>query len=177
MTTIELVRHAKAAARERWWGRPDHERPLTDAGWAQARGLAAELVAAGPVDALYSSPYLRCVQTLEPLAADVGLPVFDAEGLAEARTLPVSDGGNAWVSAAWLAGRGLGFLDEVARTHRGGRVVACSHGDLIPALLAAVIGRDGLDHTDVRCRKGARYTLTLEGARCVALAYVEAPAD
>ena len=75
MTTIELVRHAKAHSRDRWWGKPDRKRPLTDSGHDQARDLARAILAAGPVDALWSSPFVRCVQTLEPLATKAALPV------------------------------------------------------------------------------------------------------
>jgi 8-oxo-dGTP diphosphatase len=166
MTTIELVRHAEAAARNDWWGRPDRDRPLTDIGNDQSRALSRALSADGPITALYSSPLTRCVQTLEPLAAALDLRITDDEGLAEAVTLPVLDGGDAWVASAWLAGRALSLINRIVRQHEGGRVVACSHGDVIPALVAALVGRDGLGLTDVRCRKGARFTLTFDGIRC-----------
>jgi broad specificity phosphatase PhoE len=175
VTTIELVRHAKAAARDDWWGRPDRERPLTDSGFGQARALRRDLSEAGPIDALYSSPFTRCVQTLEPLASALGLEIRDAEELAEAMTLPVLDGGDAWVASAWLAGRALALLNRLVRAHEGGRVVTCSHGDVIPAVMAALVARDGLDRGDVRCQKGARFTLSFDGPRCVGIAYVGPP--
>jgi 8-oxo-dGTP diphosphatase len=167
MTTIvELVRHADAAARDEWWGRPDRARPLTDVGRDQARAISRQLSAGGPIAALYSSPFTRFVETLEPLAGSLGLPIHEEEGLAEAMTLPVLDGGDAWVASAWLAGRALSLLNRLVREHAGARVVACSHGDVVPAVMAALTGRDGLGLTDVRCRKGGRFTLTFEGLRC-----------
>ena len=63
---LYLVRHAKAGQRDRWDG-PDHLRPLTRAGRAQAQALAAWL-ANEPISRLLSSPYVRCIQTLEPLS-------------------------------------------------------------------------------------------------------------
>jgi 8-oxo-dGTP diphosphatase len=167
VTTIELVRHAKAAARNDWWGRPDRDRPLTESGHDQSRALRRELEAGPPIAALYSSPLTRCTQTLEPLAGALGQEIVEVEGLAEAMTLPVLDGGDAWVASAWLAGRALSLLNQIVRDHEGARVVACSHGDVIPAVMAALAGRDGLPMTDVRCQKGARYTLTFDGLRCV----------
>jgi 8-oxo-dGTP diphosphatase len=167
VTTIELLRHAQALARDGWWGRPDRDRPLTDIGHDQSRALRRQLDTGVPVTALYSSPFVRCVQTLEPLAAGLELSVREEEGLAEALTLPVLDGGDAWVASAWLAGRALSLLNRIVHEHDGERVVACSHGDVIPAVMAALAGRDGLPITDVRCKKGARFTLTFDGVRCV----------
>lgn len=167
MTTIELVRHAKAATRNDWWGRPDRERPLTDTGLDQSRALRRALEVGAPISALYSSPFVRCLQTLDPLAGALGVEIAEEEGLAEAMTLPVLDGGDAWVASAWLAGRAVSLLNRVVHEHEGQRVVACSHGDVIPAVMAALVGRDGLDRNDVRCPKGGWFTLTFDGFRCV----------
>ena len=176
-TTIELVRHAKAHSRDRWWGRPDRERPLTDGGMEQARGLVEELVAGTPITALYSSPWVRCVQTLEPLADALGQPIRDADELGEAMTLPVHDGGDAWVTSAWLGGRAVALLDRLVADHAGERIVACSHGDVIPAVMALLVGRDELDLSDVRCKKGARFTVRFVDGRCVAAELVGPPAE
>lgn len=176
-TTIELVRHAKAHSRDRWWGRPDQDRPLTEAGVEQSLTIAAELRAgATPITSLRSSPFVRCVQTLGPLAEQLGLEVTDEDVLGEATTLPVTDGGDAWISSAWLGGRTMALLDRVLREHEGERVVLCSHGDVIPAALAVLVGRDGLDLSDVRVRKGGRATLRFEGGVCV-VAELHPPPD
>ncbi len=175
MTTIELVRHAKAYSRDRWWGKPDRERPLSPAGLDQSRTLARELRAGEPLAALYSSPYLRCSQTLAPLAEATGLAVTEEESLAEITALPALDGGDGWVASAWLGGRALAFVESVVEKHAGARVVACTHGDVIPALLAVLAGRDGLVVEAVRLRKGARYSLTFDGRRCVLATPFPAP--
>jgi broad specificity phosphatase PhoE len=175
VTRIELVRHAKASSRDRWWGRPDRDRPLTDEGQDQARALARQIVREGPVDALYSSPFTRCMDTVAPLADALGTEAVAEDGLAEAPGLPVLDGGDAWVASAWLAGRALAFINRVVSTHDGGRVVACSHGDVIPAVMAALAGRDALDLREVRCPKGGRFSLTFDGTRCVRAVLIEAP--
>jgi hypothetical protein len=74
-------------------------------------------------------------ETLETLADAVDLEVVGDHDLAEASTLPVLDGGDAWVASAWLGGRGLAFLDRVTAGHALGRVVACSHGDVIGSVI------------------------------------------
>jgi 8-oxo-dGTP diphosphatase len=81
LTAVYLIRHAKAKNRLKWL-EPDHLRPLTKAGFAQADALPA-LYEEQPFSRLFSSPYLRCVQTLEPLAEARGLPLELAEELAE----------------------------------------------------------------------------------------------
>lgn len=165
-STIELVRHGEAYRRHQWRGPSDRERPLDRRGFSQARAIA-DALAGSPVAALYSSPFVRCRQTLEPLGEAVGLPVTDEEDLGEAANVPVTDRGEAWVTAAWLGGRAARFLDRAAAAHAGGRVIACSHGDVIPAVLAVLTGRDALDLRDVHLAKGAWCTLEFNGGRCV----------
>jgi broad specificity phosphatase PhoE len=87
--------------------------------------------------------------------------------LGEAPGLPVHDRGDPWVGAAWLGGRAAALVDRLVRAHPEGRLVVCSHGDVIPALLAVLAGRDGLALDDVHLHKGARVTLRFDGARCV----------
>ncbi len=81
MTAIHLIRHAKAKNRLEW-SEPDELRPLTKRGRREARALA-ERIASEELARLVSSPYLRCVQTLEPLAVAVDLPIETTELLAE----------------------------------------------------------------------------------------------
>lgn len=167
VTTIELVRHAEAQSRDGWRDRPDRERPLTDAGLAQAEGLARAILRDGPVDSCYASPTTRCAQTLEPVIAVVGGQIHEVDALGEAPTVPTTDRGNAWVASAWLGGRALAFVDQVTTERQGQRVVVCSHGDVLPALLAVLAGRDRLTLTDVHLRKGSRISLRFEAGRCV----------
>ena len=71
--SLYLVRHAKAGKRKEWTG-DDAKRPLDKIGWLQAEALALRLIARQPTS-LHASPYLRCVQTLEPLAETLDLTV------------------------------------------------------------------------------------------------------
>jgi 8-oxo-(d)GTP phosphatase len=70
---ILMVRHATAGDRGEWQG-DDRIRPLDEQGVRQAEALAATLAELG-TQALYSSPALRCVQTLEPAAMQLGLAI------------------------------------------------------------------------------------------------------
>lgn len=119
--TIYLVRHAKAGDRASWSG-PDSERPLSKAGWEQARKLGKRLDAVGAKQ-LVSSPSARCIQTLEPLAELTGLPIEIDDRL---------DEGAAFEGA-------LELLDKVPHG-----TVLSSHGDVIPETIEALVRR-GLD--------------------------------
>jgi 8-oxo-dGTP diphosphatase len=81
MSSVHLVRHAKAKSRLEWT-EPDDLRPLTKRGRREAQALA-ERLRDEPFARLVSSPYLRCVQTLEPLAVAIDLPIETTELLAE----------------------------------------------------------------------------------------------
>jgi broad specificity phosphatase PhoE len=77
---IVLVRHCYAGRRSHW---PDDDivRPLDSTGWAQAQWLVGVLT---PVASrrIVSSPYLRCRQSIEPLAQKLELHVELSEDLA-----------------------------------------------------------------------------------------------
>lgn len=77
-----LVRHARAGDRATWRG-DDRERPLDSRGIAQARNLV-ELLESFAVEAIYTSPYLRCTQTVEALAAARSLAIEERDELGEA---------------------------------------------------------------------------------------------
>lgn len=78
---IVLVRHAEPVYPTAG-GPDDYHRPLTETGHAQASGLVAELSAVKPA-LIASSPYLRAVQTVEPLARALGRPVHTDHELRE----------------------------------------------------------------------------------------------
>lgn len=112
---VYLVRHAKAGERRVWDG-DDLDRPLSKAGHRQADLLAKRLAKHGATR-LYSSPYVRCVETLEPLGDRLGVEVIEDKRLLEGEPFePV--------------------LDLVAGSEPG--AVLCSHGDLIPAVVQAL---------------------------------------
>lgn len=112
---LYLVRHAKAGERRLWNG-DDIDRPLSKKGWKQSELLAQRLAKLDP-QAVWSSPYVRCVQTLEPLAERIDGTVTVDQRLCEDE--PV--------------GPVLEMLADAPD-----RTVMCSHGDIIPATILAL---------------------------------------
>ncbi|MCR9242814.1 MAG: histidine phosphatase family protein [Rhodobiaceae bacterium] len=78
-TRLFLIRHAVAAPHPDI-AEPDW--PLTDAGRAQARDLAM-LLGKEPIDAIWSSPYRRSVDTVAPLSDHLSRNVREHAGLRE----------------------------------------------------------------------------------------------
>jgi len=136
MSQLYLVRHAKAGERRIWHG-DDVDRPLSKKGWKQSEALAKRLAKLDP-QLLCSSPYVRCVQTLEPLAARLGSTVQVDPRLSEHE--PV--------------GPVLELLAELP----GGSVM-CSHGDVIPATIRAIEQRGAMLRTRPDWRKASVWVL------------------
>jgi phosphohistidine phosphatase SixA len=112
---ILLVRHARAGRRGSV-GSDDSRRPLDDKGRQQAVALAG-MLADRPLARIVTSPYLRCVETIEPLAKGVGLEIELRDELAEGT--PISD------VMALIAGH-----DDAQ-----GDMVLCTHGDVIEEMV------------------------------------------
>jgi 8-oxo-(d)GTP phosphatase len=110
--TVFLVRHGSAGNRSEWEG-DDRLRPLDERGRRQARGLVALLGDRG-VEHVLTSPYIRCRETVEPLADALGLPVKERDELAE--------GASREAAVTLVAGL------------RGAPAVLCTHGDVVEEL-------------------------------------------
>lgn len=84
-TRLYVVHHGNAGVRSKWKG-PDKKRPLTDKGREQAN-LLADFMARHPVTEIRSSPSLRCVQMVEPLAKRLAIEVTVNKKLRETTTV------------------------------------------------------------------------------------------
>lgn len=113
MIRLLLVRHASAGDRDAWVG-DDRPRPLDRRGRLQAAALPA-LLAPHDVTRIVTSPYARCVQTVEPLATALGLVPELREELAE--------------------GSGAAVL-ELLHTLGDGTAL-CTHGDVVETLVGS----------------------------------------
>jgi len=149
---LYLIRHAKAGVRAAW-ERPDEERPLTRRGRKQALRLV-ERFDGLELGRVLSSPYVRCVQTVEPLAADRGLALEPEAALAEG--VPVDE------ALALLAA-----LD-------GRPAALCGHGREIQAMIDHLAG-EGAAIQGTGIAKGSVWVLDRELGRIRAAHYLPAP--
>ena len=134
--TVYLVRHAKAGSRKAWTG-DDELRPLSKRGRAQARALAKRLAVDGVIR-VFSSPYVRCRETIEPLAERSDVPVELSEALREGASLADS----------------LRLVEKVA----GENAVLCTHDDVLGNLLMHFADL-GADLQTDRIEKGSVWAL------------------
>ncbi len=145
-----LIRHAHAGARKEWTG-DDLLRPLSAKGRRQADALVKTL---GPWAAqrILSSPYERCLQTVRPLADDLGLPVEPSTALAEGQ-----------------AGKALKLIRSLADD----KVALCTHGDVIPDVLVALADEDRIDlGPRPRQAKGSVWVLEVTAGRFTKATYL-----
>jgi len=150
---VLLVRHARAGNRRRWQG-DDRDRPLTKKGHQQAQRLAELLGPYGP-ERILSSPYTRCVQTLEPLAAKLALAVEPADDLVE--------------------GRGVQAV-HLLRSLAGQAVITCTHGDVVHEVLGALAGLDGLRlPRSTASPKASTWVFEATNARLTSACYLAPP--
>lgn len=152
--TLLLVRHAEPVA-PGIAGYEENERPLSQAGRTQSLRLAERLAGAG-ITAIYSSPYPRARQTVEPLAERLRLPVAIVPDLRErllgTGPLPAwldhverswadfsyeVEGGE---SAAEAQARVWRVLEPLVERHRSQVAVVASHGNLIALALHRLAG-------------------------------------
>jgi 8-oxo-(d)GTP phosphatase len=150
--TVLLVRHAEAGERQTWQGDRDR-RPLTTAGQRQAETLRALLPLFGAAR-VYSAPPVRCRQTVEDLAADLGVAIVDEPLLSE-------EGYRADRAA------GLRRLVEIA-TEAESPAVVCSQGQVIPDLVSTLTDSAGLTppdapRSDAPSSKGSFWGLFFSG--------------
>jgi 8-oxo-(d)GTP phosphatase len=149
---LYLVRHGKAGDRSAWT-EDDVLRPLSAKGRAQAEALIGTF-ARFPVDAVHTSPYVRCVQTVRPLALARSLPLHEDELLRE--------------------GSATRDVLELLRS-LGGAVVLCSHGDVIPSVVE-VLGQRGVDLVDTPSwKKGSTWVLERDGGLFTRARYLPPP--
>lgn len=105
--SLLLIRHALAGDPSEWLG-DDGVRPLDDRGRRHAEALV-DALAVYELHRIVSSPYVRCVQTVEPLAKARGLEIELDEQLGADR---------------------LDDVPEVLERLKGQNAAVCTHGDL-----------------------------------------------
>jgi 8-oxo-dGTP diphosphatase len=142
---LTIVRHA-SAGQKRDWTDPDMERPLDELGRRQADALST-LLRRAPVSRIVSSPAVRCLQTMAPLARALGMPVEIGPDLGP-------DASTRTILVACLVDP---TFDDA---------VLCTHGELLSPLLqrediARLARRNGLKR-EALLTKGSAWRLTVE---------------
>ena len=162
MTKLVLIRHAT----NDWvrkgllagWTPGVH---LNEEGRTQAQALG-ERLAESQLDAVYSSPLERALETAQAVAAPHGLEVQTHEGIGEVqygewngrslrelvrkplwRSVQIYPSGTRFPSGETIGemqARVVGALDEIRSAHPQGIVVAVAHADVIKAATAFFIG-------------------------------------
>ncbi|MCU1576303.1 MAG: mismatch repair protein MutT [Leifsonia sp.] len=118
---IIALRHGKATAPTSWSG-PDATRPLTERGVQQSATNVATIEAWRPLK-IITSPAVRCVATVAPLAAATGIKPKQESNLSQ----------DAWED-------GSANVREVVgkRVRKRTSAVLCSHGPVLPEILREV---------------------------------------
>jgi 8-oxo-dGTP pyrophosphatase MutT (NUDIX family) len=155
--SIYVIRHTEAGDRDKW-REPDELRPTSKTGRKQALKLWASLKDV-PFTRLVSSPFIRCIQTLEPFSDALGIDITIARELAEGE--PVA-GAEAWALAAAA----------------DGPAALSTHGDIVQGLVQTLRAR-GVPVVDgdgeAASPKGSVWRLDVVDGKVRELAYVPPP--
>ena len=120
--TLIIVRHTKALERGDW-DNDDSKRTLDERGLAQSEQLIQHLEPFG-IDEIYSSDYIRCVQTVTPLAQSRGLKITAIPNLNEA-------------NFEFDPERAISFANAVKQDEKN--ILICSHNPVIPTMLRGIL--------------------------------------
>ena len=156
--TVLIVRHGTAGRKTRYRGE-DTKRPLDRKGRAQAKSLVPQLRAFG-ASVVYAADRARCVQTVEPLALTLGVPITTEPALTEEAYAENPEAAHKRVL-------------EIAAL--GGTPAICSQGRVIPYLIEWWCSRDGVEPDKSRNRKGSTWVLSLSEGRLISADHLPSP--
>ena len=119
--------------------------------------MIAERLAPSGLDFIHSSPYTRCVETVDPLSRATGIEIHESSELAE--------GGDVQST--------LDLIGSAA----GARIALCSHGDVIPQVIKKLRNQGVAVDTDGRLKyaKGSVWEIAVENRSPVSARYIPAP--
>ncbi len=163
VTTLFLIRHTEPAGWAKGLCHGALDVPLSDDGEIHARRIGDHL-GGMRIDAVYSSPLSRAVATASAVASPHGLEPMLREdlreidfGVFEGRTFDEIAASHPDVYAKWmreptsvrfpggesfagLSERAMREITRIRREHEGGSVSVVTHGGVIRAVLAEILG-------------------------------------
>ena len=149
-----LVRHADAGRSSDWEG-DDALRPLSPFGRRQ-RAELQDMLTRNPVTQVYSSPFTRCVETVQPIADSLQLRVRETDDLGE--------------------GRSPEGLRDLLGSLEGHSIVVCSHGELISKFVGMVAAEGARLVGPMHWTKGSVWVVDAVGGKVNRARYLPAPA-
>ncbi|KAB1647262.1 MULTISPECIES: NUDIX hydrolase [unclassified Pseudoclavibacter] len=120
--TVGVLRHAKATSRVDW-SKGEASRPLTSHGQSQSTHLTALLQCWGAFQQIVTSPWQRCLSTVQPYATACGTRVRRASELTETDYATDPEASEHLVTDVVSQGRSALF---------------CTHRPVLPGVLSAV---------------------------------------
>ena len=153
MATFYVVRHAKAGSRSNW-PEDDRLRPLSKKGQKQAEALVSVLEPF-EITAIFSSPFLRCVQTVEPLARARKLPNKETKALAE--------------------GHGLAGAMQLISDPRLDHAVLSTHGDIVWELVEELVNQRVIKPGTGGFDKGSTWVVDYDDGSFTRARFIPAP--
>jgi broad specificity phosphatase PhoE len=172
MGRLILIRHGESVGnRDRVYASDPAELPLTELGYQQAQEAGAAIARTFKVELVIASPYLRARETARVIAAVLGVPLEIEPNLYERDvgalkgksydsmlTAAGYDPLRAWT---WKPEGGESFedvearvgpiLDRLALAHLSRDIVVVSHGGVMKALWAYIIGNWNGAHVPHNC--------------------------
>lgn len=146
MTTVYFVRHAESDFNVH----DDFSRPLTEKGRRDC-ALVTEFLSDKKISAVFSSPFVRAVDTVAPFAESAGLPVqiiedFRERKVADEWILPFREfTENQWADFSYklengesleeVRARNIAALERVLRDFRGKNIVVGTHGTALSTII------------------------------------------
>jgi 8-oxo-dGTP diphosphatase len=152
---VFLVRHAKAGDRSTWEG-DDRQRPLTRRGHRQAEHLG-DYLEPEQFEQIVTSPYVRCIETVVPLASLRSMSIEVTDALGE--------------------GASLDDAFSLVRKHAYKGAVLCTHGDIVPMIIGHLKARQVEITGVIEWAKGSIWVLECEAGDVVRARYVPPPPD
>jgi 8-oxo-dGTP pyrophosphatase MutT (NUDIX family)/phosphohistidine phosphatase SixA len=160
--TVLIVRHGTAGSKARYKG-DDAKRPLDKRGRAQAESLVGQLLAFG-ANSVHAASRVRCAQTVEPVAEELGVTITDEPTLTE----------EAYADDRRAARHRVLDIAK-ACTNDQDTPVICTQGKVIPDLVAWWCDRDGVQPDKSRNRKGSTWVLSLHDGTLLAADHIGSP--